>query len=242
LLASDTIFLICLFKKSLALAALGWDVIATDIRPVVNTVLRSNATRNLRVLRESRPPSTVGDVQVRELDWTVVPQKWRWDDPHLSVPASHEGHEPLAAPINPRFDLIVTSDTLYSAELVEPLLRTMKHLCTLSTGGKGNSSIEVEDCSPRIPLRTRATVYLALENRDPALVTSFFEAATQVWGFSAIRIPSKRVSRAMQHSRLDWDRSEWEGVEVWKLQLKDSPTDGTPSKDTIDIANDCNQL
>lgn len=213
---------------SLALASLGWDVLATDIAPVVNTVLKPNVARNVRMLRESEPPTEpggrtrCGNVQVRELDWSALPTSWCWTDscgvavadhgdgngPFGGTSGEHDDEELLAPP----FDLIVTSDTVYSTNLVAPLLRTLHQLCQLSQPG-----YDVE----RHQKKLRPLMYVAVENRDPGLLDSFFKQARDDWGFTTMRVPDRHVQRAMERKRLGWNREDWDGVEVWKFQLQE---------------------
>lgn len=202
----------------LVLASLGWDVCATDIEPVVSAVLRPNIAHNA-----SGAQKIIGDVQVRELDWTVAPSAWCWSDslriassassadgPGCYAKRELAGGGEEAAPL---FDLIITSDTLYSPSLVVPLLRTLHRLCVLSQSN--------EESSPKKPSKP-PPVYMALENRDPALVASFLTQARDDWGFSTTRIPDRRVGRAIERCKMAWKRSDWEGVEVWKLLLTDA--------------------
>ena len=205
---------------------MGWDVLATDIQPVVDAVLRPNVRSNAQVLLS-------GSVQVRELDWTVPPEAWRWDD--QLIVASHSTSNAVSSEdpqVNnvqnipddagdfgeanrkqspPQFDLIVTADTLYSAALITPLLRTLHNLCAVSVR-------EVETGHQSKP----PLIYLALENRDPELVSSFFVAAREDWNFSTTQVPNRRIQKALERSRLKWERKDWEGVEVWKLMYSKS--------------------
>ena len=209
---------------SLALASLGWDVLATDIASVVNSVLRPNIARNGRMLRETEPfietegTTRCGNVQVRELDWSVHPSRWCWDDYNgVAIAAREDGQSPAVEGhcneelLAPPFDLVVTSDTVYSTSLVTPLLRTLHQVCSLSR----------QDDNERRHLTHRPPpVYIAVENRDPGLLASFFKQARDEWGFTTTRIPDRRVERAMERKRMDWKREDWMGVEVWKLQLQ----------------------
>ncbi|EJD05816.1 uncharacterized protein FOMMEDRAFT_104080 [Fomitiporia mediterranea MF3/22] len=210
---------------SLVLAVQGWSVLATDIPAIVLSVLRPNVQRN------TRETCLLGSVQVRALDWTVPPDNWNWDNP-LSIagtlPDGDVGTGRLDKQgleeelLGPPFDLILTSDTIYSRELVTPLLRTIKHLALLST--------------PQLqsPSKSHPPIYLALEVRDPTLVSYFFTQARVEWGMDAQRVSTPRIRRAMSRSGLgDWKREDWEGVEVWRLHLLDSqPKEASNSVDT----------
>ncbi|KAF8902055.1 putative methyltransferase-domain-containing protein [Gymnopilus junonius] len=176
---------------ALALSSLGWDLLATDLRHVISSVLEKNVKNNLSAL-----PSGSGKIQIRELDWLVPPDKWFWDQslPHL---AEAQGL------IRPPFDLIVSADTIYSTELLEPMLRTLHALSALS---KSSTS--------RFP-----PILLCIERRDPELIDQLLENAKEKWQFSVERIPHKKVAKIVEKSA-QWDKSEWDDVELWKLRLR----------------------
>ncbi|KAI5122063.1 hypothetical protein M0805_006047 [Coniferiporia weirii] len=202
--------------SALVLASLGWDILATDTPAVVAAVLQPNIARNEHLVR--------GTIQVRALDWTVPPETWTWTDPARVAsqpPASSasvmmpENDCNADAPLGPPFDLILTSDTVYTPALTGPLLRTLRHLCLLSASPNSK-----EKRRPK-----HAPLYLALEARDPALISSFFAQARETWSLGAARVPMQRVRRAMTRGGLsNWEREDWEGVEVWKLELLDAAT------------------
>lgn len=112
---------------------------------------------------------------------------------------------------SPQFDLLITADTLYAANLITPLLRTLHNLCVAS------EAVAEAGHQSKAPL-----IYLALENRDPTLVSSFFAAAREDWNFSTTQIPTRRIQKALDRSNVKWERSDWEGVEVWKLTYSKS--------------------
>lgn len=170
-------------NKRLALASLGWDVLATDIDLVISSVLSNNIRANLVQL-----PEHSGRVEVHELDWLVSPAEWKWD---------------IAS--NPPYDLIYAADTIYKSELVEPLLRTIHALSTLSRSSSA---------PPRSPL-----ILLCIERRDPPLVDRLLDDARNIWNFSVERIPRKRLSKALDKHGAQWDNADWEGIELWKLRL-----------------------
>ncbi|KIJ44022.1 hypothetical protein M422DRAFT_168748 [Sphaerobolus stellatus SS14] len=196
---------------ALALCSLGWDVLATDTRHVISAVLQTNIDRNRGNL-----PFGSGIIQVRELDWTVDPENWTWSHPSVvasqdTQPTSHSGEELLG----PHFDLVLTADTVYIPELLTPLLRSLNAICRISS----------------------CPVYLALERRDSRLVDDAFRQADDTWSFSLQRIPNKKISKALLKARCKWEKSEWEGVEIWKFVLQsasepdqaDVSTSDTPS-------------
>ncbi|KAF9483914.1 hypothetical protein BDN70DRAFT_798899 [Pholiota conissans] len=170
---------------ALALCSLGWDVLATDIPHVISSVLAKNISHNLSAL-----PLDSGIVQIRELDWSVPPEKWMWDHDH--VIASHS---------EPPFDIIISADTVYSLDLIEPMLRTLHALSTLSLSAS------------RYP-----PILLCIERRDPALVDRLLTDAKELWSFSVERIPHKKLAKAVEKGS-QWDKSDWEGVELWKFKL-----------------------
>lgn len=144
-------------------------------------------------------PPTSGHIDVRELDWTVCPDLWNWN--HTSVTASS------ALPqvenndfVNPPFDLICSADTVYIPSLVEPLLRTLHALCTLSLS------------SGRVP-----PIYLCVERRDPTVIDRVLSDATNIWGFTVDRVPHRKLVKAMDKAGIDWDRNEWDDIEIWKF-------------------------
>jgi hypothetical protein len=107
--------------------------------------------------------------------------------------------------LNPPYDLICAADTVYIPSLVEPLLRTIHALCKLSVAASARS---------RSP-----TVYICIERRDTALVDRLLSEAKNTWGFLVVRIPHKRLAKAMEKGRVTWAKGEWDGIEIWKLTL-----------------------
>lgn len=171
---------------ALALSSLGWDVLATDVRVVLDTVLNENIANN----------SHLGLIETRELDWTVHPEKWAWDDPlSITSPVQNSSEDLLRPP----FDLIVSADTVYDRSLVTPLLRTVH---ALSEG-------------------RRPWVLLCIERRDPALVDCLLQEARETWGFSTERVLTPKLAKCLEKGGVKWDRADWEGVEVWKMRLRE---------------------
>jgi protein N-lysine methyltransferase METTL21D len=193
------------------LASLGWDVLATDMPNVISTVLSKNIVRNTASL-----PVDSGAIQIRELDWTVPPEDWTWEnDSVIASATSSEARQaasdlkpssfqldPSIQTLAPPFDLILTSDTIYSPELAQPLLRTLCALC--------GASRRASTCPP---------IYLCIERRDPDLINRTLAEARSVWGFTVVRIPHRKVAKAMEKGGVKWDQADWEGVEIWKLTL-----------------------
>ncbi|PFH50658.1 hypothetical protein AMATHDRAFT_144554 [Amanita thiersii Skay4041] len=198
---------------ALALNSLGWDVLATDLPHVIATVLSDNINNNT-----NRLPFTSGRIQIRELDWTVYPDKWSWSNGHsiTSIPTPCTSLHPLSpqTPANellaPPFDIIYSADTVYDPALIEPLLRTIHALSTLSCN---------KSCAP--------PVYLCIERRDPALVDRLLADAKAVWQFNVERVPHKKLVKAMLRGGVQWEKHDWEGIEIWKLSLLLLPMSST---------------
>jgi hypothetical protein len=185
---------------SLVLASLGYDVVATDIPPVLDCVLGPNIADGLdRLTRRVATPvvsgkaparaaraedkavtavaDRVGGITVRELDW-------------LSPDCG-------AAQIQP--DLIVTSDTIYHPALVPALFGTIARLSAASVSAG----------------KKPPAVYLCLERRDSRMVDSaLFQAAS--FGIQLKRIGHGRVAKSVERAGWGWKEEDWEGVEVYK--------------------------
>ncbi|KAG6854628.1 hypothetical protein C0991_004230 [Blastosporella zonata] len=183
---------------ALVMASLGWRVLATDIPHVISSVLSPNILTNLHRL----PPAS-GSIQVSELDWTIPPDAWIWNSPSAiasaSLTTSHTNTQ------QPPFDLICTADTVYTPALIQPLLRSLHALCTLSIAAA--------------PSARPPPVYLCLERRDPVLADRCLADAHDTWGFHLERIPPRKIAKAIQKAAMNWPKEDWEGIEIWKLTL-----------------------
>ena len=84
------------------------------------------------------------------------------------------------------------------------LLRTIHHLSSISGS---------------------APAYVAIENRDPLLVSKTLQDARDVWKFDVTRVPNAKLTAALKKGGVNWADDEWEGVEIWKLQLKEAVLD-----------------
>ncbi|EGG09739.1 uncharacterized protein MELLADRAFT_47341 [Melampsora larici-populina 98AG31] len=162
---------------SITLSALGYHVLATDIEPSLTSILMPNVKGWVSSSSAESGPLCVG-----RLDWNL-PINYRTIQSWLESKIE--------------FDLIVTTDTVYTSELLRPLLMTLKNL---------------SDSSTRPP-----PIYLALERRDPALVESFFKMADQL-NFKADRIDHSSLVKLTE--QMGWELDDWEGVEVWKLRQR----------------------
>lgn len=206
---------------SITLSALGYSVLATDIEPSLTSILMPNIKG-----WTSSSSTWSGPLCVCRLNWNL-PINYRSIQSCLKstlhpghiqdglIDLNHDSDEnvqdtELESKIE--FDLIVTTDTVYTSELIRPLLTTLKSLSDLST---------------RPP-----PIYLALERRDPALVENFFNMAEQL-NFKADQIDHSSLVKLTE--QMGWDLEDWEGVEIWKLRqrvrkLKTRHISGTASK------------
>ncbi|GLB35032.1 putative lysine methyltransferase [Lyophyllum shimeji] len=182
---------------ALVMSSLGWDVLATDIPHVISSVLAANIQNNLQNL----PPAS-GRINVRELDWTIPPDRWTWDNSAAIASRSPSSLRSSDALLSPPFDLVCSADTVYTPALVEPLLRTLHALCTLSSAASA------------------PPVYLCIERRDPALIERMLADARGTWGFDVERIPDRKLAKAMDKAGIKWPKEEWEGIEIWKFTLR----------------------
>lgn len=180
--------------SALAMSSLGWDVLATDIFHVISSVLHKNIKNNLAAL-----PLHSGTIHIRELDWTVRPEQWRWD--HELYIAFHPSHSVQSSSSHccPPLDLIYSADTVYSTELLERMLRTLHALSTLSAAA--------------CPLHRFPPILLCIERRDPLLTDCLLGDAGNVWHFNVERIPHKKLVKAVERSGVHWDRADWQDVD-----------------------------
>ncbi|KIK98850.1 hypothetical protein PAXRUDRAFT_823400 [Paxillus rubicundulus Ve08.2h10] len=186
---------------ALVLCSLGYDVLATDTAHVCDSVLRRNIAANLQHL-----PSGAGTIQVRVLDWNIDSDRWQWDHPTRITLAENSSHQGGTTEhlLGPPFDLIISSDTLYDASLVDPFFRTVRALSAFSFPG--------QSLTPPLFL-------LALERRDPQLINNALSRAP----VSLTRVPTKKLRKALERAGMLWDAVDWEGVEVWRGSLSTSP-------------------
>jgi hypothetical protein len=208
------------------LHSLGWDVCATDVEPVLSTVLRPNVTANTfgsvdRIVGSE--DAREGVVECKELDWTVTPTRWKWND-GLAITNGLDSLDDLPktegirtnteSNLIPPFDLIITADTLYISELVTPLLRTLHTLARLSVPFRKSRSSSVHKTHS-------CPVYVCVERRDPDLMDRAFEECKSQWGFTVERVRSAKIRKALERAQQDWtaEKSAWDGIEIWKMRL-----------------------
>jgi protein N-lysine methyltransferase METTL21D len=165
-------------------------ILATDTSFVCNAVLRPNIAAN-------PIHGTASSIAVVDLDWC----------------------RPVPSGIPPFIDAIFSSDTVYSHELIGPLLRTINSLSHAST-----------------------VVYLALERRDPQLIDDFFQAARSQWGFVCSRVAPNRIKRSLKYARVEIASKHLNAVEVWKLRRPSTTDhdhdDNIQEDDLVDVADD----
>lgn len=212
---------------ALSLATQGFDVLATDVALLAEAP-EGLLERNLASNRHLWPSTTLGQVprvEARVLDWMSDPSSWDFSKQTINSgsplaliddPAGNNQHDTEDGPtagtttlsgqtralLEPPFDLITSSDSVYSDALVQPLLRTLHALCTLSI---------------TTTTATTPAIYLAIEVRDPLLVQRFLDSARDDYGFKCARVDDARIEGVVRP--WGWDRNEWDGVEVWKLTL-----------------------
>ncbi|KAI0705816.1 hypothetical protein BC835DRAFT_1409881 [Cytidiella melzeri] len=191
---------------ALAMCSLGWDVLATDLPDVVDSVLLQNIADNLPNL----PPGS-GTIQVRVLDWNVPHTKWVWCDDTVIASETRnpsDNHSISSVPgsthLMPAFDLIVSADTVYCLSLVAPLLRTVDRLC--------GAALENEPTA-----RTEwPSIHICLERRDPIVIERLLDEARQT--YMVERVPERAMLQAMEKNGLSWNKDDWDGLEIWSLR------------------------
>lgn len=184
---------------SLVLASLGYDVTATDIPPVLDSVLAPNIAAGLdRLTRRVATPVFAGKVPSRNLSRAkdlpgrkeiigrITARELDWLNPDPDVEAL-------------RPDVIVTSDTIYHPVLVPALFGTIARLSASSV----------------IAGKKPPTIYLCLERRDSRMVDSALSQAA-TFGIQLKRIGHGRVAKSVERAGWDWKDEDWEGVEVYK--------------------------
>lgn len=189
---------------------MGYDVTTTDIEPPLSQVLRPNIERNTARF-------ALGGITATDLDWCTFPSDALHHDSGLPQD-QHPPPESLEQWLRP-WDSIVTTDTIYHADLIEPLIKTLRTLSLLAASAKriySQSKNPNETDEPSYP-----PVYVALENRDPKLVNNALDAA-KAHGFILKRISQSRVDKCLLKSGWSWDRDakqDYDGIQLWKWRL-----------------------
>lgn len=150
------------------------------------------------------PDSNTSSVQVRVLDWHVPSDAWNWHDSSRIASRARSSQVSRVLPnegiLHPPFDLVVSSDTLYDASLIDPFFSTLKALCL--QGRDPTSSVP-----QKYPL-----VLLALERRDPELINTALARSP----IPLTRVPTRKLGKALERAGIRWKPADWDGVEVWK--------------------------
>ncbi|RPB00848.1 hypothetical protein L873DRAFT_1827501 [Choiromyces venosus 120613-1] len=169
------------------LSHLNFRVYATDVPAITSGILSQNISQNANL------PAGGVPIVAHALDWTLPLSP-------ADVPWSRE-----------EVEVIVTADTFYKLELVEPLVRTIRGLCVESArcaekrgGGRRK----------RYPL-----VLVAVEVRDRGVLGAALETAARE-GFECRRIGDGRVKKGLEAAGVRWGREEWEGGEIWRWVFK----------------------
>jgi hypothetical protein len=176
------------------LVSLGYDITTTDIAPSLQSVLMPNIELNSKLA----PPSW-GQIRAKSLDWFDYLPSSSSDLEHTVEKARNWMEENEPEPLD-SYDMIITTDTLYSPSLTLPLLYTLRSFSLLS-----QSSVSFKP----------PPILVALEQRDPTLITSALSQAKKM-GFEVKKIAQGRIAKCLDKSGWGWNEKDWEGVEVWK--------------------------
>lgn len=180
---------------ALTVASLGYDVVTTDIEPVLSRVLAPNA---------AAAPQGCGAIEAREIDWfdaVRAAEAAKGGEANTAgEPRAGEGSRdasPSLALLDAQYDLVVTTDTIYAPEMTPALWAAL------------------ERAAARRPGRRTPTVYIGLERRDPRVVDAALEMGRQR-GCAMRRVAHERLVRALERVGWHWAPEDWEGIEVWK--------------------------
>ncbi|KAI0094008.1 hypothetical protein BDY19DRAFT_902689 [Irpex rosettiformis] len=189
---------------ALAMCSLGWDVFATDLPAVVDSVLLQNIATNMPNL----PPGS-GTIEVRVLDWNVPPMEWIWQDDRVIASETRNPSESNSPTLEattrlaPAFDLIISADTVYSPSLVAPLLRAVDHLSKQTSGDE--------------PARTQQpSIFICLERRDPIVIERLLDEAKKTYTIE--QVPERTMLQTMEKNGLTWNKNDWDGLEIWSFR------------------------
>lgn len=118
---------------ALTVASLGYDVVTSDIEPVVSRVLAPNA---------AAAPRGCGAIEAREIDWFDAVRA-----AEASEPQSSESLELLDA----QYDLVVTTDTIYAPEMTPALWAALERAAAPKPGRRTPTVyIGLERRDPRV--------------------------------------------------------------------------------------------
>lgn len=178
---------------TMLMSRMGANVLATDVDPPLSGVLLPNIEANSAELQGH------GTAFGRKLDWCETPL----DDEAAATSLSELA---LQAGVAPPWDLIVTTDTLYHSDLIDPLFRSILALVRASRAAQDSTA-------------TDPTILVALERRDSALIDAALQRATE-HGFVLSHVPARLLRKAVdQHLGATWERDDWAGVEVWEFKV-----------------------
>lgn len=184
---------------------MGYQVTTTDIDPPMTQVLRPNIERNASRMN-------LAPITVTELDWCNLPAFEEEVIPRARLDVDHALLHGGGL-WNQAWDVILTTDTIYHVDLVQPLLRWIRILSIISENTNNNGIDSSRTQTPTYP-----PVYVALENRDPNLVAHALALATS-YGFVTKRISQSRVDKCLAKTGWSWDRSlkpDYDGIQIWK--------------------------
>jgi hypothetical protein len=186
---------------------MGYDVTTTDIEPPLSQVLRTNIERNATRF-------ALGSITATDLDWCTFPSNLSDSTPLEDLPSN------FLSKWQQPWDSIVTTDTIYHADLIEPLISTLRTLSILAASAK---RIDFQNKNPNETSEAPSypPIYVALENRDPKLVNRALDAA-KAHGFILKRISQSRVDKCLLKSGWSWDRDakqDYDDIQLWKWRL-----------------------
>lgn len=262
----------------LASLGLPNDVITTDIEPALSLVLAPNVARNQPPHSAEREAGGWVDVRPLDwMDPVGSTSGWLGVDPEgaaaaasTSMPSSltaagradGSASGPTAfSPTRSRADrgeweCIITTDTVYAPSLVDPLLRTLRWLSQPAPSPPPSLATQESSSQAATPARSRPRrhhrrpdIFVAIEGRDPTLVTHAVERA-KAFRFKCSRVNEARVEACVQRAGWGWSldgdehersedeerdrgdehggdvrREDWDGIEIWKWTLSDDVDD-----------------
>ncbi|WVF69914.1 hypothetical protein IAT40_004698 [Kwoniella sp. CBS 6097] len=124
--------------------------------------------------------------------------------------------------LDTKWDMVVMTDTFYAPQLIDPLWETLLLLshqrqCPSSTStSTSTQNHALNQTLPKTP--TPPTIYIALERRDPRLITQALERGKTL-GFDLKKINRSRLAKEVV-KKYGWADEDWDGVEIWKCRYK----------------------
>ncbi|TXT09878.1 uncharacterized protein COLE_03812 [Cutaneotrichosporon oleaginosum] len=121
---------------ALTLASLGYDVVTSDIEPVVSRVLAPNA---------AAAPRGCGAIDAREIDWFDAVRAAQAGE------AGTEGRTESLALLDAQYDIVVTTDTIYAPEMTPALWAALERAAAPKPGRRTPTVyIGLERRDPRV--------------------------------------------------------------------------------------------